>query len=115
MTVILRMDKNKTEIKKRFLNMRYMVVMEYMDCTLTNSGTYRCIENNLLFMLINVMCLMTLLNFSMCLTMVMFYMVVMDCTLINFRPLKVHPKAPPVHADHFDVLHVSCVSNDCNA
>jgi hypothetical protein len=38
-------------------------------------------------MLINLMCLMTLLNFSMYLSFYMFYlgvMVNMDCTLINF-------------------------------
>jgi hypothetical protein len=27
----------------------------------------------------------------------------MDCTLINFLHLKLHPEKPPVHADQFDV------------
>jgi hypothetical protein len=49
---------------------------------------------------------MTLLNFSMCLSLCMWYMevmVYMDCTLNNFVHLKVHPEQPPVHADQFDV------------
>jgi hypothetical protein len=59
-------------------------------------------------MLINLMCLMTLLNFSMCLSLYMWYMgvmVYMDCTLNNFLHFLVHPEQPPVHADQFDVPH----------
>jgi hypothetical protein len=59
-------------------------------------------------MLINLMCLMTLLNFLMCLSLYMWYMgvmVYMDCTLNNFVHFKVHPEQPPVYADQFDVPH----------
>jgi hypothetical protein len=52
---------------------------------------FKCIQNNLLFMLINLMCLMTLLNYFMCLFLYMWYMgvmVYMDCTLINFVSFK---------------------------
>jgi hypothetical protein len=54
------------------------------------------------------MCLMTLLNFSMCLSLYMWYMgvmVYMDCTLISFMYFLVHQGQPPVHADQFDVPH----------
>jgi hypothetical protein len=59
----------------------------------------KCIQCILLFMLINLMCLMTFLNFSMCLYLYM------DCTLNNFMHFSVHPEQPPVHADQFDVPH----------
>jgi hypothetical protein len=59
-------------------------------------------------MLINLMCLITLLNFSMCLSLYMEYMgvmVYMDCTMIIFMHFSVHPEQPLVHADQFDVPH----------
>jgi hypothetical protein len=59
-------------------------------------------------MLINLMCLITLLNFSMCLSLYMEYMgvmVYMDCTLINFMHFSVHPEQPLVHADQLYVPH----------
>jgi hypothetical protein len=56
-------------------------------------------------MLINLMCLMTLLNFSMYLSLYMWYMVYMDCTLINFMHFYVQPEQPPGHADQFNVPH----------
>jgi hypothetical protein len=59
-------------------------------------------------MLINLMCLMTLLNFSMYLSLYMWnvgVIVYMDCTLINFMHFLVHQEQPPVHADQFDMPH----------
>jgi hypothetical protein len=58
-------------------------------------------------MVINLMCLMTLLNFSMCLSLYMWYMgfmVYMDCTLINLMHVLVHPEQPPDHADQLMCL-----------
>jgi hypothetical protein len=57
-------------------------------------------------MLINLMCLITLLSFFMCLSFYLWYMGVMvhmDCTLNNFVHFLLNPEQPPVNADQFDV------------
>jgi hypothetical protein len=41
----------------------------------------------------------------MCMSLYMWYMGVMDCTLINLMHFVVHPDQTPVHADQFDVPH----------
>jgi hypothetical protein len=70
------------------INLMYRISHDYLE--LLNVPVLEHVVHwghGVLFMLINLMCLMTLLNFSMYLSFYMFYlgvMVNMDCTLINF-------------------------------
>jgi hypothetical protein len=71
--------------------------MTYLKRHLKKKIAPKCIQNNLLFMQINLTCLMTFLNFFMCLSLYMGYMGVMgymDCTLNNFIHFSVHPEQP---------------------
>jgi hypothetical protein len=87
--------------------MGYIGVIVYIDCTLNTSCHSKCIQNNLMFMLINLMCLMT---FSMCLFLYMGYMgvmVYMDCIHLELHALLSASRTTSCSCLSFDVSHDS--------